>query len=296
MAAADYLEKYMDRVSDVPAQLQRHLKVIRSLDEQSAKLQAQLDEKCRQQLVGLQPRNAKSSHPSKRARVAQEDARLTAEIQAGQAQLLSWAEEKMRIAAQVYDLVDKHIRELDDDLRTLSTDIEDDQRQIGSFAGQQQHQQHDKRSAADVGRPSTSRATAAAAGVGTAEGEEPRKKRKYVRRKGVAAAPTAAGSNAAGQTEDCAPAADEAVEDASEPRYCVCRGVSYGEMVACDSEDCPIEWFHYGCVGITEPPKGKWYCSHCAPLFLRNGGTAAQQQQQQQQHQKKAGEGTKAGK
>ena len=31
--------------------------------------------------------------------------------------------------------------------------------------------------------------------------------------------------------------------------------VSYGDMVACDNEDCPYEWFHYPCVGITAPPK-----------------------------------------
>lgn len=28
---------------------------------------------------------------------------------------------------------------------------------------------------------------------------------------------------------------------------------------------CPIEWFHYGCVGIEEAPKGKWYCEECNP-------------------------------
>jgi PIN domain nuclease of toxin-antitoxin system len=52
--------------------------------------------------------------------------------------------------------------------------------------------------------------------------------------------------------------------DPDEERYCLCNQVSYGEMVACDNSDCPIEWFHYGCVGITEPPKGKWYCPRCS--------------------------------
>lgn len=45
--------------------------------------------------------------------------------------------------------------------------------------------------------------------------------------------------------------------------YCYCRGVSYGAMVGCDNDDCRYEWFHYGCVGLTEPPKGKWYCKEC---------------------------------
>ena len=26
---------------------------------------------------------------------------------------------------------------------------------------------------------------------------------------------------------------------------------------------CQFEWFHYGCVGITQPPKGKWFCPPC---------------------------------
>lgn len=51
--------------------------------------------------------------------------------------------------------------------------------------------------------------------------------------------------------------------DPNEPRYCLCNQVSYGEMVGCDNSECTIEWFHYGCVGITEPPKGKWYCPQC---------------------------------
>ncbi|CAG9802244.1 unnamed protein product [Chironomus riparius] len=52
--------------------------------------------------------------------------------------------------------------------------------------------------------------------------------------------------------------------DPNEPRYCICNQVSYGEMVACDNAECPLEWFHYPCVGITTSPKGKWYCPMCS--------------------------------
>ncbi|KAI8918354.1 hypothetical protein DFJ77DRAFT_438697 [Powellomyces hirtus] len=45
--------------------------------------------------------------------------------------------------------------------------------------------------------------------------------------------------------------------------YCICRQVSYGDMVGCDNPSCQIEWFHYSCVGLVHPPKGKWYCSTC---------------------------------
>ncbi|XP_070558329.1 inhibitor of growth protein 3-like [Ptychodera flava] len=60
--------------------------------------------------------------------------------------------------------------------------------------------------------------------------------------------------------------------DPNEPRYCVCNQVSYGEMVGCDNDDCPNgEWFHYGCVGLSEAPKGKWYCPQCTAAMRRRG-------------------------
>ena len=69
--------------------------------------------------------------------------------------------------------------------------------------------------------------------------------------------------------------------DPSEPRYCYCDRVSYGEMVACDNDDCPREWvrflrshqFHYACVGLEHPPKGHWYCQFCAPPHWKGPGT-----------------------
>ncbi|XP_050414546.1 inhibitor of growth protein 3 [Patella vulgata] len=59
--------------------------------------------------------------------------------------------------------------------------------------------------------------------------------------------------------------------DPNEPRYCLCNEVSYGDMVGCDNEDCPIEWFHYGCVGLFQAPKGKWFCPQCVAAMKRRG-------------------------
>ncbi|XP_063829493.1 inhibitor of growth protein 3 [Ostrinia nubilalis] len=66
------------------------------------------------------------------------------------------------------------------------------------------------------------------------------------------------------------PMEEEWTYDPNEPRYCICNQVSYGDMVACDNQDCPYEWFHYPCVGITAPPKGKWYCPQCQNNMRRN--------------------------
>ncbi|XP_014284234.1 inhibitor of growth protein 3 isoform X1 [Halyomorpha halys] len=57
--------------------------------------------------------------------------------------------------------------------------------------------------------------------------------------------------------------------DPNEPRYCICNEVAFGTMVACDNKTCPYEWYHYPCVGITDKPKGKWYCPHCTAAMKR---------------------------
>lgn len=56
---------------------------------------------------------------------------------------------------------------------------------------------------------------------------------------------------------------DEEGADGDDKKYCTCRSVSYGNMVACDNEECEYEWFHWSCVGMTREPAGKWYCEDC---------------------------------
>ncbi len=54
---------------------------------------------------------------------------------------------------------------------------------------------------------------------------------------------------------------EEATGDQVKTSYCSCGGEDIGNMVACDNPTCPIEWFHFSCVGLTRKPTGKWYCS-----------------------------------
>ncbi|OLN92193.1 Transcriptional regulatory protein PHO23 [Colletotrichum chlorophyti] len=66
---------------------------------------------------------------------------------------------------------------------------------------------------------------------------------------------------------------DTAPEDEEEPVYCWCACVSWGEMVACDADDCEREWFHLECVGLRVAPKGnsKWYCEECIERLESQG-------------------------
>ena len=60
--------------------------------------------------------------------------------------------------------------------------------------------------------------------------------------------------------------------DPTEPTYCYCDQISFDEMVACDNDDCAIEWFHYSCVGLKKPPKKEWFCRFCAPKGWKGEG------------------------
>ncbi|CAH0521347.1 unnamed protein product [Peronospora belbahrii] len=49
--------------------------------------------------------------------------------------------------------------------------------------------------------------------------------------------------------------------------YCICKGGSFGNMIACDNKKCldRSNWYHMSCVSlnpIDEPPK-TWYCPAC---------------------------------
>ncbi|KAF9057826.1 hypothetical protein BJ165DRAFT_1423769 [Panaeolus papilionaceus] len=63
-------------------------------------------------------------------------------------------------------------------------------------------------------------------------------------------------------------------EDAEEDLtlYCFCHKQSYGDMIGCDNPECPYQWFHISCVGVKQPLPDKWYCPEC----IRNRGTGTE--------------------
>lgn len=68
------------------------------------------------------------------------------------------------------------------------------------------------------------------------------------------------------QQKDNSPSLDDEEDiavDPDEPTYCLCDQISYGEMICCDNDLCPIEWFHFSCVSLSTKPKGKWFCPKC---------------------------------
>lgn len=56
-------------------------------------------------------------------------------------------------------------------------------------------------------------------------------------------------------------ALSESEDDGS---WCFCQQVIEGSrLIACDNTECPFQWFHMSCVGLTATPNGKWFCTTC---------------------------------
>lgn len=71
-------------------------------------------------------------------------------------------------------------------------------------------------------------------------------------------------SEAGTEDEEMSGAGGDHEEDESDDtKYCFCQRVSFGDMVACDNDNCQYQWFHWECVGIKEEPVGDWLCPDC---------------------------------
>ena len=58
--------------------------------------------------------------------------------------------------------------------------------------------------------------------------------------------------------------ATQGTSDSSSVQICYCRGGEHGQMVGCDNEHCPYQWFHLECLKLKAFPKSKtWYCPEC---------------------------------
>ena len=64
--------------------------------------------------------------------------------------------------------------------------------------------------------------------------------------------------------EEVIPEHPEPTDAEQEKMWCVCNRSESGEMIACDNDNCAVEWFHFQCVNIKRAPRGKWFCPTCS--------------------------------
>jgi len=234
-----YLEHYLDSLEELPNDLKSNFNNMHDLDKRNRDIMVNIDSSSDEYL-----RKVRDLSPSKRKLEMEK-------IQKMFKRAKEISDDKVKIAIQTYELVDKHIRRLDSDLAKFESEMKEKGRlsQTESEEEVEEEKRSKKKNLKD-GKKKKGR-------------EEDKKKKKPKNQKSEMSG-SQASSNLTVPTE----VLDMPV-DPNEPTYCVCQQVSYGEMIGCDNQDCPIEWFHFGCMNLTTKPKGKWYCPKCIPLFKK---------------------------
>lgn len=241
MANSLYLEHYLESIESLPYDLQRNFSLQRDLDQRAHDLLDNIDKLCEEYIS-----NVRDLLPAERKE-------YFAKIENAFQKSREYGDDKVQLAVQTYEMVDKHIRRLDSDLSRFEEELKQ-QRQLQ----QQQKPQGsaDEGASAEKGRKRK-----------TDKVETAKKKKKGKKDDGDEQLPMMS-SHSTSATPLITMATDMNVldmpVDPNEPTYCLCHQVSYGEMIGCDNNDCMIEWFHFGCVGLTTKPKGKWYCPKCS--------------------------------
>ncbi|EDS28024.1 inhibitor of growth protein, ing4 [Culex quinquefasciatus] len=277
MTSALYLEHYLDGLEHLPNELKRNFTLMRELDSRAQGMMKSIDEKANEFMKQLV--NTKETFPDD---VKKEKLRTIQELFNKAKEL---GDDKVQLAIQTYELVDKHIRRLDSDLARFEGEIQDKTLNVREKSeeavtkkGGRKKVKDTKNSAKkkrahsseDEGRAAgTSGASGAASGGASANGKGKNNKKQKVNqeKEGRKGQKKNAELDDSAQEGHGTPHPSDVLDmpvDPNEPTYCLCHQVSYGEMIGCDNPDCPIEWFHFACVGLTTKPKGKWFCPKCS--------------------------------
>ncbi|KAL3679453.1 hypothetical protein R1sor_022409 [Riccia sorocarpa] len=261
-----FVDDYLEYSSSLPAELQRLLSTMRELDERSQAMVNQLREMTKMCL-------SMPSQHSKKSTAEQEEAveKLRRDIEVNQENTVSLCTEKVLLAQQAYDLIDQHVKRLDEDLHTFAEDL----KQEGKISQDEPAilplpaTREEKRKGQFV-TPLAKRLGMERERDRERDRDRDRERERDRERDSELMPPP--GSH---KKKSLPPPTDDDVDqpvDPNEPTYCICGQVSFGDMIACDNELCTGgEWFHYQCVGLSSETrfKGKWYCPTCRALQRR---------------------------
>jgi hypothetical protein len=238
-------EEFIESLESLPIDLSRNLRLLRELDDKSLVLKSDCS------TIGSKYQQSKSHD---------EKYHFIQTLNDLQSRRLLHADEKITLANQAYEMVEKHIRRLDDVLEELSTQ--------------------------PISQPESATAAAAAAAASSVSSSDNRKKKRTIssnddlsgnkkRRKldkplNQVQNRTSTKKKEQQEVNKVEPVGlDHFPIDPYEPRYCTCNQVSFGRMIACDNPQCSIEWFHFACVKLEEEPKGKWFCDKCKAISTK---------------------------
>ncbi|KAF3825654.1 hypothetical protein GH733_006481 [Mirounga leonina] len=243
----NYVEDYLDSIESLPFDLQRNVSLMREIDAKYQEILKELDEyyeKLKRETDGVQKRRV--LHCIQRALIRSQEL----------------GDEKIQIVSQMVELVENRTRQVDSHVELFEAHQEvNDTTGHSGKAGQdksksetitQAEKTNNKRSRRQRNNENRENAANNHDHDDITSGTPKEKKAKASKKK----------KRSKAKAEREASPADLPI-DPNEPTYCLCNQVSYGEMIGCDNDECPIEWFHFSCVGLNHKPKGKWYCPKC---------------------------------
>ncbi|XP_017105531.2 inhibitor of growth protein 5 isoform X1 [Drosophila bipectinata] len=277
MSSAIYLENYLDGLESLPTELERNFKLMRKLDDRAQTAMKSIDSHAKDFMRKLADSGAMGDEERKE--------RLE-DIKALFGKAKEYSDDKVQLAIQTYELVDKQIRRLDNDLARFEGEIQEKasstrakSEEVVAKKGRKKTKDSKttgkkKKSASsdeETGRGSNQNNSSVTLNSSSNTGQGTKKKKSKVNqekdtRKGGVQKKTADVEDSEKESSHAAAVPSDVMDmpvDPNEPTYCLCHQVSYGEMIGCDNPDCPIEWFHFACVGLTTKPKGKWFCPKC---------------------------------
>ncbi|XP_029932675.1 inhibitor of growth protein 2 [Myripristis murdjan] len=243
----NYVEDYLECVESLPLDIQRNVSLLREIDAKYQEVLKEVDE------VFEKYKGEQDATQRKRLQIQLQRALIISQ---------ELGDEKIHVVTQMTELVENRSRQMESHSLCLQEPGETERLTTERRSGVQESPAPERTSARRPRRQrnSESRDSCHPSANGSLADDpveelslsQPReKKSKSAKKK----------KRKAKQERDASPV-DFAI-DPNEPTYCLCEQVSYGEMIGCDNDQCPIEWFHFSCVGLTYKPKGKWYCPKC---------------------------------
>ncbi|XP_040098964.1 inhibitor of growth protein 2 isoform X1 [Oryx dammah] len=232
-----YVQDYLECVESLPHDMQRNVSVLRELDNKYQETLKEIDD--------VYEKYKKEDDSNQKKRLQQHLQRALINSQ-------ELGDEKIQIVTQMLELVENRARQMELHSQCFQDPAESERAADKAKMDSSQPERSSRRPRRQ--RTSESRDLCHMTnGIEDCDDQPPKEKKSKSAKKKK--------RSKAKQEREASPV--EFAIDPNEPTYCLCNQVSYGEMIGCDNEQCPIEWFHFSCVSLTYKPKGKWYCPKC---------------------------------
>ncbi|KAL3830348.1 hypothetical protein ACJIZ3_019150 [Penstemon smallii] len=222
-----FVDDYLEYSNTLPAELQRLLNTIRELDERSQAIINQTRQQTKY-CVGMAASQGQGGYFSrKNEEIEEEDEvfeKLHKEIEGNQDNALNLCTEKVLLARQARDLIDSHLKRLDEDLNNFAEDL----KQEGKIPPDEPTVLPPLPSVPKIEKRRPIYGTPQSKRIDYKDRDWDRERdRDYE----LMPPPSSLKKDFASPVE-----LDQPI-DPNEPTYCVCHQVSFGDMIACDNEN-----------------------------------------------------------